>query len=455
MSKKLKVLLAAGLVTAGTGITAALTMQSFAETGTSTEVAVSSDATSDHDNKLIDETVYVFTKADGSTRKIITSDWTKNLDVDEYTNFRNDEKKTPIELSVSYWLNGEKISAEELAGKSGKVTVRYEFSNNELVNGYYVPYAVVSGIVLNNEHFSNVEAKNAKIVNDGDRTVVTGVTMPGLQEDLGISKAQVEIPNYIEFTADTTDFAMGMTVSVATNEVFQNIDASSLDSVSALESQLNQMSDAMGKLVDGSSELTAGLDTLYKKASTLPDGVATLAAGANQLSLGAAKLDAGIDSLSQNLAYLDNKGTELLAGAEQLSAIFAQMPEQYRAAYEQFYAGLKQYTGGVSQMHAAVSGEMKEGSAELAGGAKQLAGGLDTLNESAPTLVDGIAQLRDGSAKLSAGVEQFDTEAVQKLVNFYNGDVKSLVARIQEIARVAKNNSTSTKYIFRTDEIKK
>lgn len=448
MSKKLNILMASvgAVVVAGVGVTAALTTQGFAQTGTSAEVATDTETT----NKLVDETVYVFTDTSGSTRKIITSDWTRNLDVDEYTNFRSDDKKVPIELAVSYWLDGKEISAEELAGKSGKVTVRYNFSNHEMAGGYYVPYAVVSGIVLNNEHFSNVEAKNAKIVNDGNRTIVAGVTTPGLAQDLGVDENM--LPSYIEFTADTSDFELGMTVSVATNELFENLDISKLDSISAVEAELNKMSSAMEQLISGSSDLASGLEVLYDNVSALPENANALAVGAKKLNLGAAKIEAGTKELSAGLEQLSESGDTLVQTAGQLSAV---IPEPYKALYAQFYAGLQQYTSGVTTISEKVSNELEPGVSALANGSEELANGAEQLSTAAPKLVDGVEQLRDGSKKLNDGLSQFNTEAVQKIIDFYNGNVKSLVSRLQEIARVAKNNSTKTKYIYRTDEIKK
>lgn len=540
MSKKLKIFsLVLGVLTVGALITAAFNIKSFAQSDNTKNLIATNAETKD--SKLLDEMVYVFTTSDGTVRKIVSSDWTKNLDVDEYTTFRNDEKKTPIDLKITYLLDGQDISAKELAGKSGRVTVRFTYTNKEMVSGYYVPYMVISGMVLDNEHFSNVEATNAKIINDGSRIIVAGITLPGMQENLGLSSSELELPSYLEFSADAKDFKLDMSVSLVTNEVFKDIDVSQLDSLDQLESQLNKMNDAMDQLVGGSSDLAQGIETLYEKASALPDGVAKLYDGSLKLANGAGDLNAGITALKSsieskliknaNLIVGDNyaNSTAISNGVAQLAdtvidaaldeynplfeplfpifqnfglpaealthenyatnltawiaamdkaeiiAVLAHYGQDAAALKVQFTtlktklesidtlaASVKSYTGGVNQLVAGISGELlsgvtelESGSVSLASGAEELSSGVSTLNDSAPALVSGINQLRDGSTKLSSGLKQFNEEAIQKLLNFYNGDIKRLTSRIKDIAAVARNNSSNTKYIYRTDEIKK
>lgn len=311
MSKKLKLTIFSAIILSGViGVAATFAAKGL---GNSSPVTNSTNSNSlDSASKLVDENVYVFAKTDGSTRKIISSDWTRNLDVDEYLSIRDDNKKIPIELKVTYTLDGKEISGNDLVGKSGKVTMRYGYTNRSIASGYYVPYAVVSGLMLDNEHFKNIEVKNGKLINDGARTIVAGLMMPGMQENLGLSSADFEIPSYLEITTDASNFELGMVVSVVTNEIFSDLDFSGLNSVEQLSAELNKMSSAMDQLVGGSADLTTGIEKLYEKASALPDGVAKLSAGSLELKAGTAKLDAGV-------AQLQNKvKTNLQTGANQI-----------------------------------------------------------------------------------------------------------------------------------------
>ena len=297
-----------------------------------------------------DETVYVLAGADGSVQKVIVSDWIKNalkedsiadksalsdienvkgnetytLDDSNMTVWDaegNDiyyqgsiEKELPVAMTVSYKLDGKSISADELAGKSGKVTIRFDYENRqyETVNidgkneKIYVPFGMLTGMLLDSDTFRNVEVSNGKLLNDGDRTAVIGIAFPGLQENLGIDKDKVEIPDYVEITADVTDFELGMTVTIATNEIFNELDATKVDSADGLTSSLNELTDGMQQLMDGSSALYDGLCTLLDKSGELVTGIETLANGAKSLKDGAASLDEGAAQLQKGAADLSS-----------------------------------------------------------------------------------------------------------------------------------------------------
>lgn len=302
-----------------------------------------------------DETVYVIAGADGSVEKIIVSDWIKNslksASINDKSELKNAEnvkgnekytmssdnmrvwdaqgsdiyykgdidKELPVKLSVSYKLDGKTVDPKTLAGKSGKVTIRYEYTNNQYetvdIDGkqekIYVPFAMLTGMLLDNDVFTNINVTNGKIINDGDRTVVAGIAFPGLQSNLAISKDKLDIPDYVEITADVKKFEMSNTVTIAANNIFNEIDTSKINSVSDLEGQLDKVTSSMKQLTDGSSALYGGLTTLLNKSSELISGINKLSDGAKQLQAGATQLDSGLNQLTENNASLN-------AGAEQV-----------------------------------------------------------------------------------------------------------------------------------------
>ena len=315
-----------------------------------------------------DETVYVLAGADGAVQKIIVSDWIKNAlgassisdstGLSDIENVKGDEsysisgnakvwdaqgndiyyqgnieKELPVGLTVTYKLNGKTISAKEIAGKSGKVTIRFDYDNKqyETVNidgreeKIYVPFAMLTGMLLDNEHFRNVEITNGKIINDGDRTAIIGIALPGLQENLGIGKNKLDIPDYVEITADVSDFSLGMTVTIATNELFNNLDTSKLDSVDSMTGSISELSNGMKQLLDGSSALYGGLNTLLYKSKELVSGINQLAEGAKTLKDGAVSVDdgagqlkSGAEELASGLNTLKENNATLNGGAKQV-----------------------------------------------------------------------------------------------------------------------------------------
>lgn len=356
LTKSMALILSAVLVLGSTlGITA-FGMNS-AETEKSDKKDISIIENKEESDVQKDETVYVLASADGGVRKIIVSDWIKNSvgkdtlnDKSELTDVENVkgdetykmngdnmrvwdaegndiyyqgniEKELPVYLSVSYKLDGESISAEELAGKSGKVTIRFQYKNNQYetvkIDGknekIYVPFAMITGMMLDNDVFRNVDVSNGKLINDGSRSIVAGIALPGLQENLNVEKDKFEIPDYIEVTADVEKFEMTNTVTIAANDIFSKINTKSFDSVEDLTKSLNQLSTAMNKLLDGSSKLYSGLCTLLDKSDELVSGIEKLSAGAEKLKNGSKKLNSGANDL--------NKGTkDLSSGLGQLTA---------------------------------------------------------------------------------------------------------------------------------------
>lgn len=310
-----------------------------------------------------DETVYVLTGADGSVKKIIVSDWLKNelgsasvadkSDLSDIENVKGDEsytingdnmtvwdaqgndiyyqgniqKELPVGLSVRYYLDGKSVSPEELKGKSGKVTIRFDYENRQYetvqINGVnqriYVPFAMLTGMILDNDTFQNVQITNGKLVSDGDRTVVVGLAFPGLQENLNLSRDDLSIPDSVEITADVTNFSLGMTVTLACNDLFSqlgDVDLTSLDSTSAVD----QLTGAMDQLLSGSSALYEGLSTLLDKSGELVSGVEELAQGAAAIKSGADSVDDGAAQLKAGLADLSSGLNTLSANSEALNS---------------------------------------------------------------------------------------------------------------------------------------
>lgn len=315
-----------------------------------------------------DETVYVLAGADGTVQKIIVSDWIKNAmaadsledktELSDIENIKGDEsftlggdnscvwdaqgndiyyqgnieKELPVQMSVCYTLDGQAIAPEALAGQSGHVTIRFDYQNMQyeevLLDGktekIYVPFTMLTGMLLDTEVFRNVTISNGKLINDGDRIAVVGIAFPGLQEDLAISKEKLDIPDYVEISADVENFEMGMTMTLATTELFGAIDSDKLD-LHELSGAMTELTDAMDQLMDGSSQLYDGLCTLLEKSgdlvsgiNKLAEGAAQLKAGAESLDSGAAQLQAGAAQLSSGLNTLNANSSSLNGGARQV-----------------------------------------------------------------------------------------------------------------------------------------
>ncbi len=345
-----------------------------------------------------DETVYVLARADGSVQKIIVSDWLKNSldnaavsdrsELTDVENVKGDEsytmngddmrvwdaqgndiyyqgnieKELPVDLNVTYKLDGKPISADDLAGKSGRVTIRFDYQNKQYetieIDGkqekIYVPFAVLTGVLLDDDVFTNVDVTNGKLINDGSRTVVIGIAFPGLQENLAISKDKLEIPDYVEITADANNFQLDMTVTLATNEVFNELDVDSFESVSELRTSMEELTDAMAQLTGGVESLKNGADSLDAGAAELSEGLNTLASNNDTLNAGAKQIfDTLLSTANTQLAAAGLNVPTLTVEnyAQVLNSIIASMDENaiYQQAQSQVTAAVEAQRGLIEQ----------------------------------------------------------------------------------------------------------
>lgn len=324
-----------------------------------------------------EETVYVVAKADGSADNVIVSEWLKNTDkkatledasdLKDIENVKGDEtftqngdkltwqadgkdiyyqgstdKELPVTQKITYFLDGKEMLPEEIAGKSGEVKIRFDYTNNmkttEVVDGeeyeVYVPFTVMTGMILP-EDYSNVEITNGKVISDGNRKIAVGMAMPGLKDSLDIEEGDldedVKIPEYVEITAEVEDFSLEMTMTIAINDLLSGSDLSETFDLSALEENVDTLSDASGKLVDGTTELSKGLDTLSGSMKEFASGINTLKGGIESYTNGASQLNAGISTLSASSGTLINGVTTLNGSAATLNDGVAKLDQTLKA----------------------------------------------------------------------------------------------------------------------------
>lgn len=430
MPKVLSGVLSLTILCSGIGIASysagAESIGAEATTANTSEASTDTNSVSaDNSKKLFrNETVYVIANADGSAKKVIVSDWIKNTakaktfkdisNLESVENVKGDETYTidennmyewnadgediyyqgtgtqelPVGLKISYTLDGKSISAEQLAGKSGKVTMRFDYDNRKYekakIDGkeekIYVPFVMLTGMMLDNNTFRNVEVSNGKIINDGSHTYVAGFALPGMQSNLDIDREDFEIPDYVEITADVESFELATTLTLATNDMFNDIAFSDVDDkIDSLSDSLSDLTDAANQLIDGSSalydglstlldksgELIAGIEQLYDGAEQINDGANALNTGAGTLASGASDLNSGVGTLNNGAVSLDNGLSSLKDGAEGLDS------------------GVTALQGYIADLSSGLSA-ISDNSEALNSGAKQV---FDTLLSTADTQI--------------------------------------------------------------------
>ena len=459
LKRKYIVRVVAGVLTialVGTGIGATAVFAEKNSTAVTAEADSTTDSSKDADDiadKLMDsvslkdndadkdESVYLISDANGNVNKTIVVDHLKNKDkkdtledasnLSDIENVKGKEKftqsgdkltwqaggkdiyyqgtateETPVTQKVTYYLDGKEISPEDLAGKSGKVKIRFDYTNTtsytETVNGekqtVSVPFAAITGLVLG-DGFENIEVTNGKAEVSDSSSVVLGYALPGLKDSLGIKDkdldGDVNIPEYMEMTADVKNFSMPAAMTFVVN-ASDYVSTDGIDT-SDLDDMINDLKDASTQLQDGSKTLAEGTDTLTDGLSTLQSKLGTFASGVGTLQSGLKTYTDGVSTLSGGLNTLGNSTGALVSGADKLNDGAGQLASGSATLKD----GLKSYTDGANG---------------LAKGASDLDAGIGTLAEKSGTLVDGATKLDDGASQLSAsassineGIKSLDT----------------------------------------------
>ena len=270
------------------------------------------------------------------------------------------DKQLPVECKITYELNGEEISAEELKGKSGNVKIKINYTNNEKhivsINGkqvtMYTPFIIVAGTKINNAKNKNVQITNGKIVDNGESTLAVGIAMPGMQENIGISKSKIDIPEEIEISMETEDFEMGNIIAVV---AVKGIDEDLTSDLNSMYSQINELANASNEILAGANQLKEGTSELVSGVDQLKDGTGAAYAGSKQIK----------DEVEESTKNLKNDNTPAI-DSKTLEAIKAQAMQSATLSDEQ-KAGI----AAQAKAAATLSDEQKAGiAAQAKAGAK-------------------------------------------------------------------------------------
>ena len=360
--------------------------------------------------------------------------WNTN-DTDVYYK-GNTDKALPIDVKVTYALDGQEAALEDLIGKSGHLTVTVALKNNETgnvnVNGkdrtIVTPLITAVGVILGGDA-SNVTAEHGMVESAAKSSVAAFVTLPGVKDSLsGLLPDEVDsIEDYLQDTvtveADVTELTCPQvmvacatsTAALGTSNVFD------LSSINDLTDGINQLNDAMSQLMDGASQLVDGT-------SQLANGVLALLDGANTLNNGAAALDDGLGQLTNGLDTLSANNAALNAGAQQVAdGVLASANKTLKEG------GLIDEDMTWSNYEAVIDNILTMNDKTLAAGRKKM---VRTIWEQEPSFKD--SQL-DLALYLSATKTNHDLEAALKLMQ--NFDASMLTGALEMVTNADAKNT--------------
>ena len=413
-----------------------------------------------------EETVYVFTDANGNLKSMTVSNWLKNRDgsselydrsiLKNIENVKGDEsftqngeelvwnaggndiyyqgttdKQPPVTQKITYFLEGTEVTPEELAGKTGKVKIRIEYENTESYKDVYVPFTTMTGIIFSNDNVKNVEVDNGSVISEGKNTVVVGMAFPGLSDSLQVVKDDADhlleeteagedsrqklqdlnIPDSVEITLDAVDFKMSTCMTMVFSGLLddEEDDSESLlkdmdEKIADLEKDGNDLADGAGELSDGIEEAASGSSELSDGAGELADGISEYTDGVSKVNDGASQINDGAGKLVKSLPSLTKGLKEYTGGVAKINSGAGDLKD-----------GISQYTGGVSQLNEG-AGKLREGTKQLTDSLPDLESGIKNYTDGVQSVDDGLGQLVEnlpdftsGTSLLSGGLEQFGT----------------------------------------------
>ena len=370
--------------------------------------------------------------------------WNTN-DTDVYYK-GNTDKALPIDVKVTYALDGQEAALEDIIGKSGHLTVTVNLKNNETgtvnVNGkdrtIVTPLITAVGVILGGDA-SNVTAEHGMIESAAKSSVAAFVTLPGVKDSLsGLLPDEVNsIEDYLQDTvtveADVEDFTCPQvmvacatsTAALGTSNVFD------LSSINDLTDGINQLNDAMSQLMDGASQLVDGT-------SQLAGGVLALLDGANTLNNGAAALDDGLGQLTNGLDTLSANNAALNAGAQQVAdGVLASANKTLKEG------GLIDEDMTWSNYEAVIDNILTMNDKTLAAGRRKI---VRTIWEQEPSFKD--SQL-DLALYLSATKTNHDLEAALKLMQ--NFDASMLTGALEMVTNADAKNTIHEELMYQIE----
>lgn len=276
------------------------------------------------------------------------------------------KKELPVSCNIKYELDGKQISKDEIAGRSGKVKMTLEYTNNKKhivnINGknetMYTPFLVIAGTIINNETNKNITISSGKVIDDGSKTIAVGMAFPGMQESLGIKEKNFELPTKIEITMDTTDFELDTIASFITSKIIESKDdLAKLDKLDKVYEKVVTLQSASEEILNGAKTLKEGTEEYSSKKQEFNTAMKQVSTGMTSANKSYQELDNGINTLNKSSKTLGNGAKQISDGTSQVSSnlevIATKLSEAEQGSKKleqgelQIAEGLKQISSGI------------------------------------------------------------------------------------------------------------
>ena len=411
-------------------------------------------------------------------------------------------KELPVSVKVTYMLDGEEYKVTDMLGKSGKVTIKLHYTNNDKHGNLYTPFVATLGSIIPTTNNSNLTVDNGKVVNNGSSYIIVGLATPGLYESLGLS--ELKDMDTITISYETTKFELSSMYSIVTPKLIDSSDLKVFDKLDEVYNKVNQLQSNMNQIEEGASTVAAGSNELKTKLSAAINSLDTTSDALTEEQVAYIKNQAvnstketftdeykqqigalAVSKLSENETY-----QSFINGINQLEAAgitkslvsicqSENIPEQYINAcvsnkdFITKYVTLTQMktlmeeTTRATAISSAYDTAIQTTSTVSETISKNVANqvknqAVETTKDSLNTLYNGVEALDSGIQELSNGISKYNNEGIKQITSLVNGNIKSVSNKIEQLTKLADDYSSfagtstqsDTKFVLTIDSLK-
>jgi len=369
--------------------------------------------------------------------------WTTNGKQVSYKGVSTDI--SPVDVSVSYILDGESVQPDDLAGSSGHLVMRINYSISSQWRGgettssvsAEIPFLCMTVVMLDSDVFSDVQVTNGKVIEDKGGMAVVGFSLPGLQDSLGLrdfdADLELELPEHMEITAEVSDFALDPIYTIVTPELFSEFDSSDIDlGLTDLDEGTDALEDAMGALIDGSGSLSSALRQLADGSEGLGTGASALREALGMLPTGLSALSSGAHALSDGLTVAQEPAALLSDGTASIS----DAAQAAIGTSEDAQGSVKEAQVALAALHSSLN-NILEATAIFDGARTAAKDAHAAASHAAETLTQLDGELAEGKAAVSS-----DLDGASVLVSNAQGSLVDVTTSLGEASAVLESIST-------------
>lgn len=441
------------------------------------------------------ETVYTSLFSDGTRKKVIVNehlygDEEKLKDISNLKNIMNingdetftkdkdtliwngndiyykgeSDKPLPIDINVTYKLNGIEYKKEEMISKSGDVEIEVKLKNNDahnvIINGksttLYTPFVVALGTIIPASGNSNITITNGKVISNGLSNIALSLSMPGLSESL--NSQYLSDLNKVVIRYNTKSFSSFPVYLVATPKLLDKDDLKVFNRLDGLYSKVYTLDSSANKLASGSKTLKDGLSEYQTKIEELASTIDMLNNGAKALVAGYGEINNGINTLANSMDganTLLNGISNIASGTSTLTTGVNTLTEKINGISENAQTVDKTISTHITNLQEIYETTTDMATKDLLG--KELASlqqiiaqydlntaiksineinnGMNTLNSSMNQISQNIGTLQSGLKSLSGSINTLKTgsNTFNTKINEFSGYFNTLNSKMPEL----------------------